>query len=157
MSFGKRLKAYFAFRGVHTEELCEILGRTRASVNFYLTGKRFPNEEVLTQIKQTFPELNFNWLFTGEGEMLVSESGSEKKTSQLEESNISNIDNELLKSIADELKKLREENVVLREELNKVKKKVDGLDSSLGKTKTTRDVKNFGISGKVNPYYQRAC
>ena len=55
-------------------ELAEIVGISRTQFSELVTGKRQLSDKAIHKITQAIPELNENWLRTGEGEMLKDTS-----------------------------------------------------------------------------------
>ena len=51
-------------------ELVQILGLSKGYVSQIMTGKREPSETIVSNLCGRFPEINANWIMTGEGEML---------------------------------------------------------------------------------------
>jgi len=57
-----------------TKELSEILGVSSQAVSNYIRDGYSVGEGVLYKIATKFPQINANWLLTGEGDMLKSEN-----------------------------------------------------------------------------------
>lgn len=56
---------------------------SESSMNYYLNDNRSPGVEVFIELKKSFPEINLNWFFTGEGSMLSvlnAETNNTKET-----------------------------------------------------------------------------
>ena len=51
-------------------ELVQVLGLSKGYVSQIMTGKREPSETIVSNLCGRFPEINANWIMTGEGEML---------------------------------------------------------------------------------------
>ncbi|MCL1867778.1 MAG: hypothetical protein FWF72_02350 [Paludibacter sp.] len=45
--------------------------------NGYINNIKVPSEDVLQKINLNFPDLNFHWLFTGKGKMVLVENSQE--------------------------------------------------------------------------------
>lgn len=58
-------------------EFSEKVGIKPSQVSEMLNGKRKISERTIHNIVEAFPDLNINWLLTGEGEMLKSDRMSE--------------------------------------------------------------------------------
>lgn len=55
-------------------EIAEKLGYTKSSLSQILNGKVPLSEKFINNVSISFPELNSEWLKTGEGEMLISKN-----------------------------------------------------------------------------------
>ena len=77
----KRLIEFLAYLGIGQTKFEENAGLSRGFVN---TLKNNPTVKSLNKIAMAYPELNINWLQTGEGEMLKT-PGKEGKGKETEE------------------------------------------------------------------------
>jgi transcriptional regulator with XRE-family HTH domain len=68
----KRLLEFLSYLGIGQTKFEEKTGLSRGFVN---TLKNNPTVKSLDKIEDAYPELNINWLKTGEGEMLKSDAG----------------------------------------------------------------------------------
>lgn len=66
----KRKKVY------HQAEFAEIVGISRTQFSEIVTGKRKLSDKAIHKITKALPEINEEWLRTGEGEMLNSHSAN---------------------------------------------------------------------------------
>lgn len=77
------------FKGVSKEDFLSTLGQTYG--NYKGKSKHSaPSSEVLVEISTKYPEINLNWVLTGEGEMLKStpnDASFFQKHSDLKEEN----------------------------------------------------------------------
>lgn len=55
------------------KEFADSIGETPATVNNWVTGKRAIGNLVFNKLIKAFPDLNMDWLLTGEGSMLKSD------------------------------------------------------------------------------------
>lgn len=67
MTFKDRLIEFLKHIGIGQTNFESITGLGRASISKIKDGMSSPN---LAKIAKAYPELNINWLITGEGEML---------------------------------------------------------------------------------------
>ena len=70
----QRLKIYFETKGISNSMLCEATGLSSASVSRILTGKVEPHKSTIQKVVKCYPELNPNWVFSGEGKMIQEPS-----------------------------------------------------------------------------------
>ncbi len=70
-------------------EFAEEIGVQRSSISHILSGRNKPSLDFITKIKSKFPELEWDWLINGEGEMLINNSNatSNKNLVEPEEQN----------------------------------------------------------------------
>lgn len=64
-----KLKQYFDNRGIRQVDICNILGKSKAQISNYLTGKVPFGKKAAKEWSNAFG-LSESWLLTGEGEML---------------------------------------------------------------------------------------
>lgn len=74
--FGERLKMYRNHKKLTLDKFGEFFGVGKGSVSQYESGKIRISTEHLFVIAKHF-DLNLNWLFSGNGNMLIGESGQE--------------------------------------------------------------------------------
>lgn len=85
------------------------LHRTRVTVSQALNGTpKYVNAKFLRHVADTFPEISRTWLLTGEGSMLMGDTGSEATQT------------ELLQTLCQELQSLRQEVADLRSQVAKL-------------------------------------
>lgn len=66
MTVKQRLKEYIKTKKISTREFCRVIGVSETYVNSIRTSIQ---PEKLIKITHAFPDLNTEWLLTGEGEM----------------------------------------------------------------------------------------
>ena len=65
-------------RKVHSDADCaRLIGIDKAELSKMMSGKRNISQRCIIGLLKTFPEINEEWLRTGEGEMLISPSYSQ--------------------------------------------------------------------------------
>lgn len=112
-SLGKRFSRFREYTKLSQVDFAKKVGVAQSNLTQWETNKNRPNAVKLNKIKVAFPELNINWLITGEGEMLnqVKKSDTDdilrKEITELREKN--KILEERLKEMTDKLIKLYEE------------------------------------------------
>lgn len=68
----ERIKKVLGERGVSVNALAKMIDLPQTTVNNYISGKRRVSFELVASVAKAFPDINQNWLITGEGEMLAS-------------------------------------------------------------------------------------
>ena len=81
-SIGERLNAYMAVNKISQNALAEILSTSQSAISSMCNGKRNISKNTIYKLSNAFPDLNSEWLLTGEGEMLKKKDGIEEKKSQ---------------------------------------------------------------------------
>ena len=66
----ERLESYLQFKKINKSEFGRRIGVSNA---FISSIKKSISPEKLQKIKEVFPDLNIEWLMTGDGDMIVSE------------------------------------------------------------------------------------
>lgn len=66
----ERLKIYLESQVISNSSFSEKTGLSTTSVSRILTGKVDPHKSTIQKVLKCYPNLNPNWLFNGEGEML---------------------------------------------------------------------------------------
>ena len=70
-----RLIEYLEYKGVNKSEFGRRIGVSSA---FVTSMRKSMQPDKIRAIKEEFPDLNTNWLLTGEGEMLIEDNSSEE-------------------------------------------------------------------------------
>ncbi|MCO5254181.1 MAG: hypothetical protein M9892_07460 [Bacteroidetes bacterium] len=70
----ERIKEFIDYKGISIKKFEEIIGYSNGAFASQLKRKRSIGVDKLENILSFFPEINPNWLITGEGNMLLSES-----------------------------------------------------------------------------------
>jgi transcriptional regulator with XRE-family HTH domain len=66
---GDRLKLLRKQLGLKQKEFAEVLGVRNVSISEYERNSYTPNYAFLCHLKEKYPEINLDWLVTGEGSM----------------------------------------------------------------------------------------
>lgn len=87
MDFNDRITKVIEFSEMTPAEFAEEIGVQRSSISHILSGRNKPSLDFITKIKSKFPEIEWNWLITGSGEMLLKQEPSVdiKETETIEE------------------------------------------------------------------------
>lgn len=71
------IKYLISSNQVHNQRVfCDRIKIGTREISSMVNGKRNISERTIRKIANTFPEVNANWLLTGEGEMLKSEQAA---------------------------------------------------------------------------------
>ncbi|WP_191906885.1 helix-turn-helix transcriptional regulator [Adhaeribacter soli] len=81
----ERIKKIASHWQLSPTALADKIEVSRPVISHILTGRNRPSLEVVQKIALHFPELNRNWLLTGEGKMLASEVKASESESQVQQ------------------------------------------------------------------------
>ena len=73
MSLNERISKVIEYSQLTPSEFADEIDVQRSSISHITSGRNKPSLEFIIKIKSRFPELLWDWLVTGEGEMLKSE------------------------------------------------------------------------------------
>ncbi|UKB81811.1 helix-turn-helix transcriptional regulator [Chryseobacterium sp. MEBOG06] len=73
MSLNDRISKVIEYSNLTPSEFADEIDVQRSSISHITSGRNKPSLEFIIKIKSRFPELLWDWLVTGEGEMLKSE------------------------------------------------------------------------------------
>jgi len=65
-----RIAEIISYKGLTASRFADIIDIQRSRISHIMSGRNNPSIEVVTHIIEKFPEINLNWLMTGNGEML---------------------------------------------------------------------------------------
>ena len=91
MEINERITKVLEYSGFSASEFADEIDVQRSSISHIISGRNKPSLEFVTKIKNRFPELSWDWIILGQGEMLQNNSAlstSESKIN-LEEENSS--------------------------------------------------------------------
>ena len=91
MNINDRFTKILEYSGFTASEFADEIDVQRSSISHIISGRNKPSLEFVTKIKNRFPELSWDWIILGQGEMLQNNSAlstSESKIN-LEEENSS--------------------------------------------------------------------
>ena len=75
-----RLKIWIEAKGLKSSEFADNIGVNRATISHIISGRNKPSIDFLRKLLNFYPELNSNWLITGEGSMNVKSNIKEKES-----------------------------------------------------------------------------
>lgn len=78
MSLNERISKIIEYSNLTPSEFADEIDVQRSSISHITSGRNKPSLEFIIKIKSRFPELLWDWLVTGEGEMLKSEPAEEE-------------------------------------------------------------------------------
>ncbi|MBV8327582.1 helix-turn-helix transcriptional regulator [Chryseobacterium sp.] len=73
MSLNERISKVIEYSNLTPSEFADEIDVQRSSISHITSGRNKPSLEFIIKIKSRFPELLWDWLVTGEGEMMKSE------------------------------------------------------------------------------------
>lgn len=85
MAVKERLIDYLEYKGISKSEFGRIIGVSSA---FVTSMRKSIQPDKVESIANSFPDLNINWLMTGEGEMLKTAKGGELNDSSADISSL---------------------------------------------------------------------
>lgn len=86
MEFTDRITKVIEYSEFSPAEFAEEIGVQRSSISHILSGRNRPSLDFITKIKSKFPDIEWNWLITGTGEMLQNkELVEEREITETEE------------------------------------------------------------------------
>lgn len=87
MEFNDRITKVIEYTELTPAEFAEEIGVQRSSISHIISGRNKPSLDFISKIKTKFPELEWEWLITGFGEMLINKEENSPTTIQsIEES-----------------------------------------------------------------------
>ena len=119
----QRIEEFIRIKGLKPATFERICGLSNA----YLTQlKKTPSLSKIDQICNAFPEINREWLITGQGEMFSEQNDQKKSSSE------SNQSSELVEALRSHISDLQAERDRLLDEREEMKAEIDRLRRSLG-------------------------
>ncbi|MCT2564283.1 helix-turn-helix transcriptional regulator [Chryseobacterium herbae] len=73
MSLNERISKVIEYSNLSPSEFADEIDVQRSSISHITSGRNKPSLEFIIKIKSSFPEILWDWLVNGEGEMLKSE------------------------------------------------------------------------------------
>lgn len=84
MSLNERITKVIEYSNLTSSEFADEIDVQRSSISHITSGRNKPSLEFIIKIKSRFPEIHWDWLVTGDGEMLKNKV-SEKKVIEVKE------------------------------------------------------------------------
>lgn len=78
MNLNDRISKVIDYSNLSPSEFADEIDVQRSSISHITSGRNKPSLEFIIKIKSRFPEVLWDWLVTGEGEMLKSELPEEE-------------------------------------------------------------------------------
>ncbi|PWN71689.1 XRE family transcriptional regulator [Chryseobacterium phosphatilyticum] len=85
MSLNERISKVIEYSHLTPSEFADEIDVQRSSISHITSGRNKPSLEFIIKIKSRFPELLWDWLVTGEGEMLKTDLPEISEASPAEE------------------------------------------------------------------------
>ena len=70
MTINDRISEVMKYSGLSPADFSEKIDVQRSSISHIMSGRNKPSLDFIVKIKNTFPEINWDWLINGEGQML---------------------------------------------------------------------------------------
>ncbi len=104
LQVSNRLKKWMTEKSLNATELSKELGVQKSSISHILSGRNKPSFDFLMKLKSTFPEINLDWIISGNENIYTQIESSENKneSGQTISDNVSisnNTDEKINKSI----------------------------------------------------------
>ena len=77
MEFTGRFTKVIEYSKLTPAEFAEEIGVQRSNISHIISGRNKPSLDFITKIKTAFPAFEWDWLITGQGEMLISDKAPE--------------------------------------------------------------------------------
>jgi len=84
MSLNERISKVIEYSGLTPSEFADEIDVQRSSISHVTSGRNKPSLEFIIKIKSRFPEILWDWLVNGDGEMLKSDLSDEESISSEE-------------------------------------------------------------------------
>ena len=72
-----RIKNWIESKRIKSSSFADKIGVNRATISHILSGRNKPSIDFLHKMISSFPDLNLNWIVSGEGFMYISDEGKE--------------------------------------------------------------------------------
>lgn len=82
--FGDRLKLLREIKRLTQDKLANLTQTSKGNISNYESNNRKPGSEFLSSLSKTYPDININWLLTGEGSMFLAEPCQQLSDSSIE-------------------------------------------------------------------------
>ncbi|MFN3272824.1 MAG: helix-turn-helix domain-containing protein [Cloacibacterium caeni] len=89
MNINERFTKILEYSGFTASEFADEIDVQRSSISHIISGRNKPSLEFIVKIKNRFPEISWDWIILGQGEMLQNNSALSNSESKinLEEEN----------------------------------------------------------------------
>lgn len=72
-----RIKIWIESKGLKSSSFADKIGVNRATISHILSGRNKPSIDFLHKLISSFPDLNLNWIVSGEGFMYINDERKE--------------------------------------------------------------------------------
>ena len=120
MEFNDRITKVIEFSELSPAEFAEEIGVQRSSISHIISGRNKPSLDFITKIKSKFPDIEWDWLITGTGEMLIGKEEAKIDDNQ----NSKEDDKPVKKSLPNLFSLINDEQFGYTETEDKVKKTI---------------------------------
>lgn len=80
MLLNERISKIIEHYGLTSSEFADKIEVQRSSISHITSGRNKPSLDILIKVKENFPELSWDWLINGEGEMELEKKEERKST-----------------------------------------------------------------------------
>lgn len=84
MNLNDRISEIIKYSQFSSSEFADEIDVQRSSISHITSGRNKPSLEFITKIKNRFPQISWDWLINGEGEMLEREKKEDEKINEHE-------------------------------------------------------------------------
>ena len=77
-----RLQQFLTAENINQAQFADSIGVARASVSHILAGRNKPGYDFIQNMLKRYPDLNVEWLLTGQGKMYKSRTKEQKASAQ---------------------------------------------------------------------------
>ena len=71
VKMNKRFQKWLDYNDINSNKLSENINVSRATISHIMSGRNKPSVDFLHKILNKYPDLNLNWLVTGNGSMKI--------------------------------------------------------------------------------------
>ena len=71
LKMNKRFQKWLDYNDINSNKLAENINVSRATISHIMSGRNKPSVDFLHKILNKYPDLNLNWLVTGNGSMKI--------------------------------------------------------------------------------------
>ncbi|MCU7616709.1 helix-turn-helix domain-containing protein [Chryseobacterium sp. PBS4-4] len=159
MSLNERISKVIEYSKLSSSEFADEIDVQRSSISHITSGRNKPSLEFIIKIKSRFPEILWDWLVNGDGEMLksdlletenISESeNSEEKTKPTSLPDLFTMMNDD-EDFGNEEEKAEEISVVRESAISHQSKATEKISNSQRLEKTNEQITNQVIENQIN-------
>ena len=71
LKMNKRFQKWLDYNDINSNKLAENINVSRATISHIISGRNKPSVDFLHKILNKYPDLNLNWLISGNGSMKI--------------------------------------------------------------------------------------